>query len=89
MVIIMEKEKTENSSVLIYTTTECPWCKKTKEFFKENNVKYTEKNVGEDQKAADYMIEKTGQMGVPVTEIDGKFVVGFDVAGLKKALGLK
>ena len=76
-------------NVIVFSTSTCPWCVKVKEFLKQNNIKYTEKNVGEDQKAADYMIEKTGQMGVPVTEIDGKFVVGFDVAGLKKALGLK
>ncbi len=76
-------------SVTVFSTTTCPWCVKVKEFLKQNNVKYTEKNVGEDQEAADYMIEKTGQMGVPVTEIDGKFIVGFDVSSLKKALGLK
>ena len=86
MVIIMEKEKTENSSVLIYTTTECPWCKKTKEFFKENNVKYTEKNVQEDEKARNEMLEKSGQLGVPVVDINGSIIVGFDKNALKQAL---
>ena len=76
-------------NVTVFSTSTCPWCLKVKEFLKQNNVKYTEKNVGQDQEAADYMIEKTGQMGVPVTEVEGKFIVGFDVAGLKKALGLK
>ena len=76
-------------NVTVFSTSTCPWCLKVKEFLKQNTVKYTEKNVGQDQEAADYMIEKTGQMGVPVTEVEGKFIVGFDVAGLKKALGLK
>ena len=76
-------------SVTVFSTSTCPWCVKVKEFLKQNKVKYAEKNVGEDQDAADYMIEKSGQMGVPVTEIDGKFIVGYDVDGLKKALGLK
>ena len=76
-------------SVTVFSTSTCPWCVKVKEFLKQNNVKYIEKNVGVDQEAADYMIDKTGQMGVPVTEVDGKFVVGYDVDGLKKALGLK
>ena len=76
-------------NVTVFSTSTCPWCVKVKEFLKQNNVKYTEKNVGEDQEAADYMVDKTGQMGVPVTEIDGKFIVGFDVGSLKKALGLK
>ena len=76
-------------NVTVFSTSTCPWCVKVKEFLKQNNVKYAEKNVGEDQEAADYMVDKTGQMGVPVTEIDGKFIVGFDVGSLKKALGLK
>ena len=76
-------------AVTIYTTKECPWCKKTKAFFKANKVKYTEKDVGADQKAAKVMIEKSGQQGVPVTDVDGKIVVGFDEAKLKKLLKLK
>ena len=75
--------------VLIYTTPECPWCKKTKEFFKANGVKYTEKDVASNTKNAQEMIKKSGQQGVPVTEIDGKIVVGFDEAKLKKLLKIK
>jgi len=65
-------------NVIIYTTTACVWCKKAKEFFKENNIKFTEKDVGSDMMAANEMIEKSGQMSVPVIDIDGKIVVGFD-----------
>ena len=75
--------------VTIYTTPECIWCKKTKAFFKANNVKYSEKDVAGDNKAAQEMIKKSGQQGVPVTDIDGEIVVGFDEAKLKKLLKIK
>ncbi len=75
--------------VKIYTTTWCVFCKAAKEFFKENKVPYTEVNVENDPKAAEEMIEKSGQMGVPVIDIGGKIIVGFDLEAIKKALGLK
>ena len=74
--------------VTIYSTPSCPWCAKTKEFFRQNKVLYKEVDVSTDQKAAQGMVEKSGQMGVPVTEVDGQIIVGFDVARLKKALKL-
>lgn len=75
--------------VLIYTTPTCPWCKKTKEFFKKHNMKYTEKDVAADEKAAQEAIDKSGQMGVPVVDIDGQIIVGFDEPKLRKALKTK
>ena len=74
--------------VTIYTTTTCPWCRKTKEFFSKNKVKYREINVAEDQEAAQEMIKKSGQTGVPVSVIDGEVIVGFDEPRLRKALKL-
>lgn len=76
-------------SVRIYTTNHCPYCKMAKEYFKSNNVKYTEINVEEDEKAAEEMIEKSGQMGVPVIDIDGKIIIGFDKPAIDKALSAK
>ena len=75
--------------IKIYTTPTCPWCKKTKEFFKENKIKFKEIDAASDKKAAKEMIEKSGQMGVPVIEIDKQLIVGFDEEKLKKALKLK
>ncbi|MBI2668180.1 glutathione S-transferase N-terminal domain-containing protein [Candidatus Woesearchaeota archaeon] len=72
--------------IKIFTTKTCPWCAKVKEFFKSNNVKYTEVDVGSNQKAADEMIQKSGQMGVPVIDIDGQIIIGFDKIALEKAL---
>jgi len=59
-----------------------------KQFFKENGVDYTEMNVARDVQAAQEMIEKSGQMGVPVIDVDGKIIIGFDKPALKQALGV-
>ena len=74
--------------VTVYSTPTCPWCVKVKEFLKETNIPFQEVNVAADHKAAQDMIEKSGQMGVPVTDIDGAIIVGFDKNALKKALKL-
>jgi len=65
-------------NVTIYTTKTCVWCKKAKEFLKENNIRFTEKDVGSDMIAANEMIEKSGQTSVPVIDINGKIIVGSD-----------
>ncbi len=75
-------------SVKIYTTKTCPYCHQTMEFFKANNVKYQEVDVGSDRKAAEDMIHKSGQMGVPVIDVDGTIIVGYNKEALKKALKL-
>ena len=72
--------------VKVYSTKTCPWCHKTKDFLKEKNVKFEDIDVGADQKAANEMVEKSGQMGVPVVDIDGKIIVGFDKEAIEKAL---
>ena len=76
-------------AVKIYTTTTCPYCKMAKEFFKKNSVKYAEINVETDQKAAEEMIHKSGQMGVPVIDVNGKIIVGFDKPAIERALKIK
>jgi len=60
----------------------------TKEFFKKNSVAYEEKDVASDAAARDDMLARSGQLGVPVIDIDGKIVIGFDQARLKELLGL-
>jgi glutaredoxin 3 len=76
-------------AVKVYTTPTCQWCKKTKEFLKEKKIKYTEVNVAEDDKAREEIIEKSGQMGVPVLEVNGKIIVGYNPDAIIKALGKK
>ena len=72
-------------SITVYSTPTCPYCVKVKEFLKEKGLKYKEINVAEDRKELDNMVEKSGQMGVPVTEVDGKIIIGFDEEALEKA----
>lgn len=76
-------------TVKIYTTDVCPGCKNAKEFFKTNKVKFTEINITSNQKAAEEMIEKSGQMSVPVIDLNGEIIIGFNEAKLKKSLNLK
>lgn len=76
------------SNVSIYTTPTCVYCKRTKEFFKEHNVQYEEKDVASDAAAREEMISKSGQMGVPVIDVGGELVVGFDQARLSQLLGI-
>jgi glutaredoxin-like YruB-family protein len=75
--------------VTIYSTPTCPYCKQAKEFMREHNVAFKDVDVASDSKAAQEMIEKTGQMGVPVIEVGSELIVGFDKKRLAKALGVK
>jgi len=77
------------TQVKIYSTPTCPFCKRAKEFFKKYNVAYEDVNVAEDEKARDEMVEKSGQMSVPVIEIGDKFIVGFDEQELKKKMKIE
>ena len=74
--------------VIIYSTPTCPYCQQAKDFFKENNVKYKDIDVSKEQSKAAEMVQKSGQMGVPVIDINGKIIVGFDKEEIKRALGL-
>lgn len=85
---MVKSKKSKPAKVKIYTTSTCPWCVKTKEFLKANNVKFTEVNVGADEKARNEMFEKSGQFGVPVTDVNGTIIVGYDKEALKKSLDI-
>jgi len=75
-------------TVTVYSTPSCTYCQMSKQFFKDNNVEYTDHDVSQDDAMRNEMVEKSGQMGVPVIEIDGQIVVGFDEAKLKELLEL-
>lgn len=74
--------------VNIYSTPTCTYCNMAKDFFKEKGVEYTEFNVATDMEKRKEMVEKSGQMGVPVIDIEGELTVGFDREAISKALGL-
>ncbi len=76
------------AKVTVYSTPTCVYCKMAKEFFDQNNIEYTDFNVAEDEAARNEMVEKSGQMGVPVIMIDDEMTVGFDQEKIKSLLNL-
>jgi len=76
-------------AVKVFSTPTCPYCYTLKEFLKERNVSFEDIDVSQDEKARDYMIEKTGKMEVPVVEIDGEIVEGFDKKKIVSLLNIK
>ncbi len=76
------------AQITIYSTPWCVYCKMAKEFFEKNNIPFVEKDVAEDDAARDDMIKKSGQMGVPVIDIDGTIIVGFNKPQIVELLKL-
>ena len=74
--------------VKIYSTPTCMYCNMLKAYLDQHNKAYEDINVAENQEAAKYVAEKTGQLGVPVSEIDGQFIIGFDQAKIAEILGI-
>lgn len=87
--MVMRQSKKKEHKVTLFETHTCGWCAKVREFFKEHKIKHKSIYVDKDHKAAQEMIEKSGQMGVPVIEIDGNIIVGYNPEALAKALGIK
>ncbi len=75
--------------VTIYTTPTCSWCAAAKRFLEEHDIEYTEYDVSEDEDAVERLIRISGQTGVPVLDIDGEIVVGFDKARIAELLGIE
>ena len=73
-------------SVVIYTTPTCGYCHKAKAWFRQNQVPFTEYNVASDQRKAEEMVRKSGQMGVPVIDVHGRIIVGFNQPEVERAL---
>ncbi|HET8976659.1 MAG TPA: glutaredoxin family protein [Solirubrobacteraceae bacterium] len=74
--------------VLVFTTPTCPWCNRAKAYLRQQHVPFREVDVSRDTAAARDLVRRTGQMGVPVVEIDGRPIVGFDRAQIDRRLGL-
>ena len=72
--------------VLVYTTPNCPYCRMVKDFLRKRKIPFRELDVTKNKSWANEMIRKSGQTGVPVTDINGKIVLGFDRAKLEKLL---
>ena len=75
-----------NNEITVYVTNQCPFCHMLTGFLQENNIPYKEVNVERDPIAMNYVVNQTGQMGVPQTNVNGKWVVGFDPTSIMQAL---
>jgi glutaredoxin-like YruB-family protein len=76
-------------NVKVYSTPVCPYCNAIKSFLQNNGIVFEDIDVSKDEKAKDYMIEKSGQMGVPVVEIEEEMIIGFDREKITKLLNIK
>ena len=75
-------------TIKIYSTPSCVYCRMAREFLDEHAIPYTDYNVAEDAEKRDEMIQRSGQMGVPVIDVDGQLIIGFDKARLMGLLGI-
>lgn len=77
------------AKIKVYSTQTCPYCIKTRDFLKQKKIKFEYIDVNENHEAAMEMIKKSGQTGVPVLDIGGEIITGFDKEGIIKALKKK
>jgi glutaredoxin 3 len=73
-------------AVTIYTTPSCGYCVKAKEYFRNHKINFVEHNVASNMQKADEMVKKSGQMGVPVIDINGRIIIGFNQPEIERAL---
>jgi len=75
--------------VKVYSTPTCPYCRMAKDFLKQNKIPFEDIDVSVDKKLVNEMFERSGQLGVPVIDINGKVIVGFDKEAIRKELKIK
>jgi len=82
-----DNEKSQKH-VTVYSTPSCSWCNTLKTHLRKNSIRFTDIDVSKDQKAAEAMVKKSGQQGVPQTNINGQIIVGFDKQKINMLLGI-
>ena len=82
-------EKQSEPKIRVFSTPVCPYCYTLKEFLKEHNIEFEDIDVSKNEVVLKEMVEKSGQMGVPVVEIDNEIIIGFDRERIVKILGIK
>ena len=84
----MSAEGKPSKRVIVYSTPTCSWCNTLKTWLQKNNIQYSDIDVSSDQRAAEQLVKRSGQQGVPQTDINGQIVVGFNQPRLKELLGI-
>lgn len=79
----------QQPKVLVFSTPTCGYCNMAKQYFRSRNIRFRDVDVSRDAAAARDLVRRTGQMGVPVIDIGGKLIVGFDRPKINQLLGLK
>jgi glutaredoxin-like YruB-family protein len=82
------QQKKKQPRVIVFSTPTCTYCNMAKKYFRQNRVRFRDVDVSRDQAAARDMVRRSGQMGVPVIDIGGKIIVGFDKPKINQQLGL-
>ena len=82
-------EEKKQPNIRVFSTSACPYCVTLKAFLDEHGIKYEYIDVSENQEASDEMVKKSGQRGVPVVEIDGEIIIGFDREKICELLNIK
>lgn len=84
-----KNNETPQKQVTVYSTPTCSWCTTLKSYLKQHRIRYTDIDVSADQRAADELVKRSGQMGVPQTDINGEMIVGFNKARINELLGIQ
>ena len=84
----MLSETNKQPRVIVFSTPTCSFCNMAKKYFREKGIRYKDVDVSRDQAAARDMVRRSGQSGVPVIDIGGKIIVGFDRPKINKLLGI-
>ncbi|MEN6356989.1 MAG: glutaredoxin domain-containing protein [Armatimonadota bacterium] len=74
-------------NIAVYSTPTCPYCRLAKDYLSEKGIEFTDYNVATDLEARNVMVQKSGQLGVPVIEIDGQVVIGFNKQKIEELIG--
>jgi len=83
------KPKKKSSRITIFSTPTCGYCNMAKQYLSSHNIRFRDVDVSRDQAAAQDLVRRSGQMGVPVIDINGKLVIGFDQPKINQLLGIK
>ncbi len=86
--LTIDGEEKQQKHVTVYSTPSCSWCNTLKTHLRKNGIRFTDVDVSKDQKAAEAMVRRSGQQGVPQTDINGEIIVGFDKNRINTLLGI-